>query len=162
MTLTNAIEYSPKTTLAAALAPGATQVEVTDITAFPEAPFYVVLTVSGNADFNHEDLSLYETALVAEVDIPNSLLKQITRQVEGTGELGQGGDWAIGANIAAFWTAAAYTDFKDLVEANSNKVLPASGTTGQVLAKASATDYDTEWADVDLSNIQESLRWGAL
>lgn len=30
---------------------------------------------------------------------------------------------------------------------NSGKMLPAGGTTGQVLAKASNDDYDTEWID---------------
>jgi hypothetical protein len=36
--------------------------------------------------------------------------------------------------------------FGTLLEAEEAAVIP-GGTTGQILAKASGTDYDTEWAD---------------
>ena len=64
-------------------------------------------------------------------------------------------------NIVTSATAPANTDvlWIDTSEAG-DAVLPLAGTTGQVLVKASNSDYDTEWSDIaisDVTNLQSEL-----
>lgn len=48
---------------------------------------------------------------------------------------------------------------KTLNDAITTRGVPAEGTTGQVLVKASATDYDTEWAAVGRANLNLLHNW---
>jgi hypothetical protein len=69
-------------------------------------------------------------------------------------------------NIVTSATAPANTDvlWIDTSEAG-DAVLPLAGTTGQVLVKASNSDYDTEWSDIaisDVTNLQSELNNRAL
>ena len=111
-------------------------------------PGEAVLALEG---FTSEDPTEYMSITFTERDVINNELKGIT--ITG----GVDREWPDATEIQANPTAYLMNLLKDKAEA-----IPTGGAVGQVLAKASATDYDTEWADVDLSNIQESLRWGAI
>ena len=39
---------------------------------------------------------------------------------------------------------------------NSNKEVPSGGTSGQILAKKSNTDYDTQWVDIEIPEVDMS------
>jgi hypothetical protein len=55
----------------------------------------------------------------------------------------------VGVNSSAVTTSLDYkvTDVISRVTTAEAKVLPAGGTTGQVLTKSSGTNYDTGWVD---------------
>ena len=150
-------EFSPLAKTDGVTAVGATTIKIDPtfnegINSFVDAsvsePGEAVLALEG---FTSEDPAEYMSVTFTERDTVNNELKGITI----TGGTDQ--EWPSGTEIQANPTAHLLNLLKDKAEA-----MPTGGTAGQVLAKASATDYDTEWADVDLSNIEESLRWGAI
>jgi len=115
ITLMNSIAYSPIASLTSNFDSGATSLTVTEGAAFPAAPFYAILTEQTNNNFQSNDPLAYETILVTVKS--GDTLSGITRAVEGIQNAGDGGTWISGDYIAAFWTAKAYTDFKDILSA---------------------------------------------
>ena len=133
----NAKAYSPPTTLNGGITSGATQITVTDVTVFPAASFMAVITGASNANFNSWDPADYETVLVGEVD--GSILKQVTRGVEGTAQA-----WADGSYISCVFTAEAYKRLKENIEdLDSAKVSLSGGTLTGILYPQNNTSYTT-------------------
>ena len=149
------IEYSPLTELDATLGVDDTTAKLVDISSVPDLGTdeitHIVLCESERYD--SEDPNDYETCKVTNKDAGTSEVV-VERGIEGNQK-----EWPAGTYVRCLGTAEAWNRMRNNVVFGT---IPDGGTTGQVLAKASATDYDTEWADVDLSNIQESLRWGAI
>ncbi len=69
----------------------------------------------------------------------------ILRAQEGTNPMVVSVGWTIAASV----TAKALTDIEDTLDTVGT---PAGGTAGQVLAKASSTDHDTQWIDQSAGN----------
>ena len=174
MALGNAIAYSPITNLTNNLLIEETEVTIADIGKLPDTPLYAVLTKSTNPHYANQDLSLYETILINEID--GSTIKQIVRGVEGTEQ-----NWNTGDLIACFFTAAQWNEMKQTVN-NKEKliyrteiepvtaqegdfwldisdgvfqgtifddIMPIGGNTGDALIKSSDNNYDIEWGSVE-------------
>jgi hypothetical protein len=100
-------------------------------------PGEAVLALNG---FLSEDPADYMSITFTERDTVNNELKGVV-QTGGTDQ-----SWPSGTEIQANPTAYLLNLLKSNVETIGGKVLPAGGSSGQILKKSSATDYDTAWS----------------
>ena len=106
-------------------------------------PGEAVLALDG---FSSEDPSTYMSVTFTERDTANNELKGVA-QTGGTDQ-----EWPAGTEIQANPTAYLLDLLKGNIETVEGRVLPAGGSSGQILKKSSATDYDTAWgAEQDIS-----------
>ncbi len=122
----NAKAYSPITTITAI--DGSNNITVNNIGAFPTVASgevgLAVVTKASNIGYRDNDPGAYETISYGEID--GSILKQVTRQVEGAAELTLAAD----DYIAAFWTAEAYTRLKTNISSHKLQDTPHQDANG--------------------------------
>lgn len=121
-------------------------IPVTDGSVFPAGPNFATLGTDNG----------YEVIIYTAVDAANNQLTGCLRGQPGTPAKA----WTTGAFVYHAWTAlnanamiANITNINAELESEEEKGhLPIGGTTGQILAKASATDYDSAWSDIPVQN----------
>lgn len=135
-----------------------------------QAPVQSVNSKTGDVVLNASDVGAMPDTYVAPVTSVNSKTGAVTITAADLGALTSESDPVFGASAAAGITAADITAWNakytkpssgipatDLTSTVQSRLLKTGGTTGQVLAKVSGTNYDVEWTTVSGGGAVDSV-----
>lgn len=135
-----------------------------------QAPVQSVNSKTGDVVLNASDVGAMPDTYVAPVTSVNTKTGAVTITAADLGALTSESDPVFGASAAAGITAADITAWNgkytkpssgipatDLTSTVQSRLLKTGGTTGQVLAKVSGTNYDVAWTTVSAGGAVDSV-----